>query len=113
MPEAARGVARFTFAELCEAPLGAADYLAIARTFPTIFIAQIPVLTPEMKNPAKRFILLIDTLYDSHVRLVASAALPAPSLYPAGPHVAEYGRTASRLQEMQSGGWWTNKIAET
>ena len=113
VPQVARGVARFPFAELCEAPLGAPDYLAISRNFATVFIEHIPVLTPQMRNPAKRFINLIDTLYDARTRLVVSAARPPGELYPSGPHASEFARTASRLQEMQSQGWWTNKIAET
>jgi cell division protein ZapE len=113
IPQVARGVARLPFADLCEAPLGAPDYLAIARNFTTVFIEHIPILTPQMRNPAKRFINLIDTLYDARTRLVASAARPPNELYPAGPHASEFARTASRLQEMQSQSWWTNKIAET
>ncbi|CAN5567976.1 cell division protein ZapE [soil metagenome] len=113
VPQSAHGVARFTFADLCEAPLGAADYLAIARNFSTVFVEHIPVLTPQMRNPAKRFILLIDTLYDAGTRLVASASLSPPLLYPEGPHAPEFARTASRLQEMLSSSWWTNKIVET
>src|SRR5882757_677280 len=73
VPRAAGEVARFTFAELCEKPLGARDYLAIAGRFSTVFIDHVPVLGEGKRNEAKRFILLIDTLYDDHVRLVVSA----------------------------------------
>ena len=113
IPQAAHGAARFTFADLCEAPLGPPDYLAIAKAFGTVFIECIPVLTPRHRNPSKRFILLIDTLYDARVRLVASAAKPPEALYSKGHHAKEFARTISRLQEMQSASWWGAKIAET
>jgi len=113
VPQAARGAARFTFADLCEEPLGPPDYLAIARTFGTVFIERIPLLTVQYRNPSKRFILLIDTLYDAHVRVVASAAGSPEALYTEGHHVKEFARTVSRLQEMQSASWWGAKIVET
>jgi cell division protein ZapE len=109
VPQAAHGCARFTFADLCEAPLGPADYLAIARHFRTIFVELIPVLKPAQRNEAKRFVTLIDTLYDGHVRLVASSEGPPEGIY----RRAEFARTASRLREMQSASWWGKKIAET
>ena len=109
VPQAANGCARFTFADLCEAPLGPADYLAIARHFRTIFIEHVPVLTPSQRNEAKRFVTLIDTLYDSHVRLVTSSEGPPEGIY----RRTEFARTASRLREMQSASWWGKKIAET
>ncbi|OBQ63436.1 cell division protein ZapE [Mesorhizobium erdmanii] len=107
VPRAADGAARFTFAELCEKPLGARDYLAIAARFSTIFIDHVPVLGEGKRNEAKRFILLIDTLYDHHTRLVVSAEAPPPQLYVAkrGVEVFEFERTASRLIEMQSRDW--------
>ena len=113
IPQVARGAARLTFADLCEEPLGPPDYLAIAKVFGTVFIERIPLLTPQYRNPSKRFILLIDTLYDAHVRLVASAAGPPETLYTEGHHVKEFARTVSRLQEMQSASWWGAKIVET
>lgn len=113
VPQAAHGAARFTFADLCEAPLGPPDYLALAKTFRTLFIEHIPLLTSRHRNPSKRFILLIDTLYDAHVRLVASAAAPPEALYGEGHHAREFQRTVSRLQEMQSASWWGAKIVET
>lgn len=112
-PEAAHGCARFSFAELCEAPLGPADYLAIANEFQTVFIENIPALKVGQRNEAKRFVLLIDTLYDARRRLVASSAKPAEGVYPAGDHKFEFARTVSRLKEMQSASWWGQKIAET
>jgi cell division protein ZapE len=113
VPEAAHGTARFSFTELCEAPLGPPDYLAIARTFGTVFIEHIPALTPRHRNPSKRFILLIDTLYDAQIRLVASAATPPEALYSEGHPAREFARTVSRLKEMQSASWWGAKIVET
>jgi cell division protein ZapE len=93
--------------------LGPPDNLAIARAFGTVFIEHIPVLTPRHRNPSKRFVLLIDTLYDARVRLVASAAGPPDALYAEGHHVREFARTFSRLREMQSASWWGAKIVET
>jgi cell division protein ZapE len=107
VPEAARGVARFTFPELCEQPLGAADYLKIAQKFHTLLIDHIPMMTFAKRNAAKRFITLIDTLYDNAVKLVASAAGEPDGLYLAteGVEVQEFRRTASRLIEMRSEGY--------
>jgi cell division protein ZapE len=107
VPKAAHGCARFTFAELCENPLGAPDYLALARNFRTIFIEHVPVIRPSNRNEAKRFILMIDTFYDCKTKLVISAAAPPEKLYPAGQHAKEFTRTVSRLKEMQSASWWT------
>ncbi|MFN3889961.1 MAG: cell division protein ZapE [Beijerinckiaceae bacterium] len=104
VPEAAEHVARFSFTELCGRPLGSADYLALAENFHTIFIDDIPVMPQHMRNEAKRFINLIDTLYDQHVKLVASAQAPPTGLYTGteGREAFEFERTASRLIEMQS-----------
>jgi cell division protein ZapE len=104
VPEAARGVARFSFRQLCEQPLGASDYLRIAREFHTIILENIPVMDYPQRNEAKRFIALIDTLYDNGVKLVASAAAEPTSLYLAteGYEAREFKRTASRLIEMRS-----------
>jgi len=107
VPRAAGDAARFSFADLCEKPLGARDYLAIAGRFSTVFIDHVPVLGEGKRNEAKRFILLIDTLYDHRMRLVLSAAAPPEALYTAkrGTEVFEFERTASRLVEMQSRDW--------
>lgn len=102
VPAAARGVARFSFAELCERPLGAADYLALATHYHTVIIAGIPRLGPEKRNEAKRFVTLIDALYEHKVTLIASAEAPPEELYPAGEGSFEFQRTVSRLMEMQS-----------
>ena len=109
--------ARFSFAELCDAPLGARDYLAIASRYSTIFVDRIPALDQTRRNPAKRFILLIDTLYDKRARLVLSAASPPGELYAGRPGVTEafeFDRTVSRLIEMQSPDWleaWRQRSA--
>ncbi len=99
------GVARARFADLCERPLGPGDYLAIAAAIETLILEDIPVLSPRDANAAKRFVTLIDALYEARVRLVASAAAPAEALYPEGPGAFEFARTASRLAEMGSAGW--------
>jgi cell division protein ZapE len=99
---AANGVAWFTFDELCVRPLGAADYLALAERFHTIILEGIPAMGPDQRNEAKRFNTLIDTLYDRHRNLVASAVAPPDRLYPEGDFAFEFQRTVSRLEEMQS-----------
>ncbi len=102
VPHAAGGVARFSFADLCAEALGAADYLAVVRAYHTVMIDGIPAMTPAMRDQARRFTLLIDTLYDEGVRLVCSAAAAAEALYPAGEGADAFRRTVSRLLEMQS-----------
>lgn len=97
--------ARATFAELCEATLGPADYLAIAERFDTLILTDIPQLNPEKRNEAKRFVTLIDALYENKVKLIATAATGPDRLYPEGDGSFEFQRTVSRLLEMQSGKW--------
>lgn len=99
---AAAGVARFTFNELCANPLGAADYLEIASQYHTILIDGIPVLTEAKRNEAARFVTLIDTLYESKVKLVATADEQPHKIYTTGDGAFEFQRTTSRLQEMSS-----------
>ncbi len=107
VPRAAHRVARFRFAELCERPLGAIDYLRLAHEFQAIVLDHVPVMDYPQRNEAKRFIALIDTLYDNAVKLVASAAAEPMDLYLAtdGYEVLEFRRTASRLIEMGSQGY--------
>ncbi|MGU9982061.1 cell division protein ZapE [Phreatobacter sp. HK31-P] len=105
VPRQAHGVARFAFADLCEKPLGASDYLAIAHAFHTVMLDRIPVMKGlEKRNEAKRFIALIDALYDNQVKLVASAGAEPTRLYlsDSGTEEFEFHRTASRLIEMRS-----------
>ena len=104
VPCSAHGVARFSFADICEEPLAAADYLRLARDYHTIIVDRIPVMDYSDRNAAKRFITLIDTLYDNGVKLMASAAADPLSLYVAteGNEANEFKRTSSRLIEMSS-----------
>jgi len=104
VPRAFMGVARFSFHDLCEEPLAAADYLRIAREYHTIILDHVPAMTYDNRNAAKRFIILIDTLYDMNVKLIASAEAEPDALYRAdeGFEAAEFKRTASRLIEMRS-----------
>lgn len=104
VPCSANGVARFSFADLCEQPLAASDYLRLARDYHTLMIDRIPVMDYPERNAAKRFITLIDTLYDNGVKLMASAEADPLSLYLAsdGVEASEFKRTSSRLIEMGS-----------
>jgi cell division protein ZapE len=104
VPHAAMGAARFSFADLCARPLGPEDYLKIAHEFHTIVVERIPVMNYAQRNEAKRFIALIDTLYDHAVKLLASAEGAPAALYRAsdGFEAQEFKRTASRLIEMGS-----------
>ena len=110
VPEAAMGVARFCFAELCERPLGPLDYLAIAHGFHTLLIEDIPTLVPAQRNEARRFVTLIDTLYDNGVCLIASAAAEPDKIYPDGDGAFYFERTASRLIEMRSQAYLTARL---
>ena len=102
VPQAAKGVARFGFDDLCARPLAGADYLAVAHAFHTVLIDHIPRLGPDQRNEARRFVLLIDTLYDEGVKLICSANVAPEDLYAAGDGAEAFRRTASRLHEMQS-----------
>jgi cell division protein ZapE len=102
VPLASMGAARFAFGELCEQPLGANDFLHIAHTFHTVLIDGIPIFTPAHRDVTRRFVNLIDTLYDNRVCLIASAAAEPHALYPAGDMQFLFERTSSRLYEMRS-----------
>jgi cell division protein ZapE len=102
VPRAAEGVAWFRFPDLCDVALGAGDYLAIARRYHTVLLEDIPAMNAEKRDQAKRFVTLIDALYERKVKLVCSAATPPQDLYPAGDGSFEFRRTVSRLEEMQS-----------
>ena len=104
IPRATMGVARFSFHDLCQQPLAAADYLKISREYHTVLLDRVAVMDYERRNEAKRFIILIDTFYDNAVKLIASAEAEPDALYRAdeGFEASEFKRTASRLIEMRS-----------
>jgi len=102
VPQAAKGVARFQFADLCERALGAADYIAIATHFHTVIIGGIPLMLPEQRNEAWRFMTLIEALYEHKTNVICAAAGAPDKLYAAGDGAREFKRAASRLSEMQS-----------
>jgi cell division protein ZapE len=102
VPKAASGVAWFDFESLCEQPLGAADYLALTERYHTVLLSGVPRLTPDRRNQARRFVTLVDALYDRRVNLIIGAEAAPAELYPAGDGAFEFQRTVSRLAEMQS-----------
>ncbi len=102
IPRAAKGVAFIDFKSLCGVPLGAADYLALASDFHTVILADVPKMTKEKRNEAKRFVTLIDALYENRTKLICAADASPDDLYPSGDGSFEFHRTASRLMEMQS-----------
>ena len=105
VPLAAEGVARFDFATLCGTALGPGDYLALATNFHTLILDRIPRLTPENHDEARRFIVLIDNLYEHRVKLLASADAMPDQIYRRGESAEMFQRTASRLDEMQGEEW--------
>ena len=105
IPRYFNGVGRFAFYDLCGQPLGPADYLAIAEHLRVLVIEDIPQMGRSNFNEAKRFVTLIDTLYEARVRLICSAAAAPEMLYVEGEGTFEFERTASRLREMQSADW--------
>ncbi len=110
LPDYHAGVARVSFWELCGRPLGPADYLALAGAVRVLILEDIPHLSAENYNEAKRFVTLIDTLYEAKVRLIASAADEPERLYIEGEGAFEFERTASRLREMQAADWGSNRV---
>jgi cell division protein ZapE len=107
IPRATARVARFEFEEICGRPLGASDYAALAARFDTILVENVPSMDLERRNEAKRFITLVDVLYEAKVKLVVSAQSEPQGLYRAdhGHEAREFERTVSRLNEMRSGEW--------
>lgn len=114
VPEAADGIARFSFDDLCAQPLGAADYFKIASNFHTIILSDVPVLDASLRNEARRLIDLIDTLYDRRRRLIVSAEAEPDALWRegGGAEGADIARTISRLTEMRSDDYWEAASAE-
>ena len=100
--KAAEGVAMVSFSDICDRPLGPADYIEISRRYHTIIMSGIPRMNGEMKNVARRFVTLIDALYEGHVKFICSAECDPSQLYSEGEGAFEFERTASRLIEMQS-----------
>ncbi len=109
LPAYRDGVARASFDDLCSKPLGPGDYLAVAQSVRVLILADIPELSVARANEAKRFVTLIDALYEANVRLICSAAAEPDLLYPSGTGAFEFVRTASRLQEMRGEDWATQK----
>ncbi|MDB5429408.1 MAG: AFG1-family ATPase [Caulobacter sp.] len=105
LPRAAGGLLRSSFISLCGQALGPQDYLAIAARFHTVFLEDIPKLTPDRRDTARRFVTLIDALYEAGAKLVALADADPSDLYPKGDGAFEFERTASRLEEMRSADW--------
>ncbi|MCF7701313.1 cell division protein ZapE [Loktanella sp. M215] len=105
LPQYHNGVARASFYDLCGKPLGAADYLALADAVRVLILEDIPSLGRDNFNEAKRFVTLVDALYEARVRLICSAAAEPEYLYREGEGSFEFERTASRLREMQAEGW--------
>jgi cell division protein ZapE len=101
VPSVAKGIARFSFSDLCEKPLGAEDYILIASSYHTVFIEDIPELGADNRNEAKRFMNLVDALYEHKTKLVVSAETLPEKIYKEGDHNFEFMRTSSRLREMQ------------
>jgi cell division protein ZapE len=108
IPRAARNVAWFDFADLCARPLAAVDYLALSERYAAIIVEGIPRLARAQRNEARRFNILIDTLYEAHTLLIASAEVPPAEIYAAGDGTFEFQRTVSRLIEMQSQDYLAN-----
>ena len=105
LPHAAGGLLRASFVSLCGTALGPQDYLAIGGRFHTVFLEAVPILTPDKRDAARRFVTLIDTLYEAGARLVVLAAAEPDDIYPDGLGSFEFERTASRLHEMRSAAW--------
>jgi cell division protein ZapE len=102
----AAGALRADFDTLCGQPHGPAEFLALAKALDLLVLEHVPILSPKRNNEARRLVMLIDALYEARVRLIVSAAAQPDGLYPDGEGAFEFGRTASRLEEMRSLSWW-------
>jgi cell division protein ZapE len=109
LPHAEGGMVRASFASLCSVALGPNDYVAIAERFHTVFLEDVPKLTANRREEARRLVILIDALYEAHARLIVLAEAEPFDLYPAGDGAFEFERTASRLQEMRSADWLSER----
>jgi cell division protein ZapE len=109
LPHASGGMVRATFSSLCSVPLGPNDYVALAERFHTVFLEHVPKLTPSRREEARRFVILIDALYEAKTRLIVLAQAEPQALYPQGEGSFEFERTASRLQEMRSADWLADR----
>ncbi|WP_309644170.1 cell division protein ZapE [Phenylobacterium sp.] len=105
LPHASGGLVRASFASLCSVALGPNDYIAIAARFHTVFLQDVPRLTANRREEARRFVILIDALYEARARLIVLADADPAALYVQGDGAFEFERTASRLQEMRSADW--------
>lgn len=105
LPHAFGGQVRASFASLCSVALGPNDFVALAENFHTVFLEDVPRLTPDRREEARRFVILIDALYEAHARLIVLAEGQPAQLYPGGDGSFEFERTASRLEEMRSADW--------
>lgn len=102
VPRAAKEIAYFSFADLCERPASALDYLELARRYRVVVLEKVPEMDDARRDAALRFVTLVDALYDHHIVLVMSAAAPPERLYHGTIHAGVFGRTVSRIMEMQS-----------
>jgi cell division protein ZapE len=98
----AKGIAWFDFFDLCDGPRSQADYIEIARWYPTVILSGVPLLGRTREDQARRFIALVDEFYDRRVKLIIAADHPADGLYSGERLQFEFERTVSRLLEMQS-----------
>ena len=109
LPHASGGLVRATFSSLCSVALGPNDYVALADRFHTVFLEDVPRLTPNRREEARRFVILIDALYEAKTRLIVLADAEPQKLYSQGEGSFEFERTASRLQEMRSADWLADR----
>tara|TARA_A100001011_G_scaffold51820_1_gene49903 strand:- start:541 stop:1686 length:1146 start_codon:yes stop_codon:yes gene_type:complete len=112
LPKYSNGVGRSSFNELCGGPLGVLDYLTICKNIKILFVEEIPILTEMGMDSAKRFVALIDTLYESRIKIICLAQAKPEMLYPTGKGSFEFDRTVSRLYEMQSDEWIVDRDAD-